>query len=119
MFNNGYNSFYPYQSAGYKQGLFSSLKGKFNWSGILSNTQKTLNIINQAIPVFYQIKPIWSNAKTVFKIIGAMKDDDNNNKTNSIKNYNKSTNSTKNISKANNNSHDKNTEFDNSPSFFL
>ncbi len=49
---------------------------KFNWSEFLSNTQKTLNVVNQAIPIFYQIKPIWNNAKTMFRIMGAIKEDD-------------------------------------------
>lgn len=39
-----------------------------NWSGLLDGTQKTLGIINQAIPIIYQVKPIISNAKTMFKI---------------------------------------------------
>ena len=26
-----------------------------NWAGLLSNTQKTLNIVNQAIPIVYQV----------------------------------------------------------------
>lgn len=120
MFNNGFNNFYPYQGFGYKQGLFSSLKGKFNWSGILNNTQKTLNIINQAIPVFYQIKPIWNNTKTVFKIMGAIKDDDNKGSNN---NYNRNSNISKNTNKnnSNNNNSNNNTSYvnDNTPSFFL
>lgn len=51
-------------------------KAKFNWSNLLNNTQKTLNVINQAIPIFYQVRPIWNNAKTMFKIMGAIKEDD-------------------------------------------
>ena len=78
MFNSGYNSFYPYQNIGAKTGLFSFFKGKINWSTLLNNTQKTLNIINQAIPVFYQVKPMWNNTKTIFKIIGAVKEEEKN-----------------------------------------
>lgn len=113
MFNSGFNSFYPYQSLGAKQGLFSIFKGKINWGSLLSNTQKTLNIINQAIPVFYQVKPIWNNTKTVFKIMGALKEDDkkinnnfkyNQNKTRKINAY---TNINNNI------------QNDNTPNFFL
>jgi len=40
----------------------------FNFSELLNKTQKTLNIINQAIPIFYQIKPLWNNTKTILKI---------------------------------------------------
>ena len=73
MYNNSmyYNNFFPYQN----NGVFKkSLKG-INWSNILNNTQKTLNVINQAIPVYYQIKPIWSNAKTMLRMVNALKDD--------------------------------------------
>lgn len=112
MFNNGYNAFYPYGGMSYKAGLFSSLKGKFNWSSLLNNTQKTLNIINQAIPVFYQVKPIWNNTKTVFKIMGAIKDDDSNT-TRAVNNNINNTNNVNNTSTSNlNNSN-------NTPSFFL
>lgn len=53
----------------------SGLKA-INWSSLLDGTQKTLGVINQAIPVVYQIKPIVNNAKTLFKIAGAIKSDD-------------------------------------------
>lgn len=52
----------------------SSLKA-INWGGLLEGTQKTLGVINQAIPVVYQIKPIVNNAKTLFKIAGSMRED--------------------------------------------
>ncbi len=52
------------------------IRPKFDWGNFLSNTQKTLNVVNQAIPIFYQIKPIFNNAKTMFRIMGALKDDD-------------------------------------------
>lgn len=78
MYNNPmyYNNFYPYQNGfvNKRLGLFN-LK-KINWSNILNNTQKTLNVINQAIPVYYQIKPIWGNAKTMFRMVNAIKEDD-------------------------------------------
>ena len=86
MFNNPY----LYQSA-YRPGLLSRLFGGgaasaagasanavrsgINWSNILTNTQKSLGIINQAIPLVYQVKPMINNAKTMFKIAGAMKGD--------------------------------------------
>ena len=47
-------------------------KHRFNWSNILSNTQKTLGIINQAIPIVYQVRPLLNNARTLFKIAGAI-----------------------------------------------
>ncbi|MFA5407355.1 MAG: VrrA/YqfQ family protein [Bacilli bacterium] len=66
MFNR--NSMYqPFSN------LYSATpKAHFNWSDLLNNTQKTLSVINQAIPIFYQVKPIWNNAKTMFKVMGEM-----------------------------------------------
>ncbi len=39
-----------------------------NWGGLLDGAQKTLGVINQAIPIVYQVKPIINNAKTMFRI---------------------------------------------------
>lgn len=52
-------------------GLLSLLKN-IKWSSILDGTSKTLGVINQAIPVIYQVKPIINNAKTMFKIANIM-----------------------------------------------
>ncbi len=81
MYNNPYmyNNF-PYQHTNLngitKKGLFPS---KVNWNNLLNNTQKTLNVINQAIPLYYQVKPIYNNAKTMFRMVSALKDDDKEN----------------------------------------
>ena len=79
MYNNPmyHNNFFPYQNnitgSGIKRTLFNIKK--INWSNLLNNTQKTLNVINQAIPVYYQVKPIWSNAKTMFRMVSSLKND--------------------------------------------
>lgn len=57
----------------WKNGLNTS---KITFSGILNGTSKTLGVINQAIPVFYQIKPIWNNAKTMFKVVRGLNSHD-------------------------------------------
>jgi len=79
------------------------LLGKFSFSGFLNGASKTLNVVNQAIPVFYQVKPIFNNAKTMFRIMGAIKDDNkpstNKNITNIInKKENNNINTNQNIS---------------------
>lgn len=113
-----YNNFFPYQNMNMpttgvssKKGLLSGLFGlsRINWGSLLNNTQKTLNVINQAIPVYYQIKPIYNNARTMFKVMGAMSDNKGtsnntnaNSRTNTVTfpetNTNLSDNSQKNIS---------------------
>lgn len=97
MYNNPmyYNNFFPYQNPFpgnggiLKKGLLFSGLRSINWSNILNNTQKTLNVINQAIPVYYQVKPIWGNAKTMFRMVSALKDENNNTTPTSSDNDNK------------------------------
>ena len=69
---------FPNQVA--KSGLLGATSGlkSINWASILDNTQKTLGVINQAIPIVYQVKPIINNAKTMFRIADVMKTNDNN-----------------------------------------
>lgn len=74
MYNQSYYPFnYPR-----KPSFFSNFKN-MNWSTFLDGTQKTLSIINQAIPVIYQIKPIYQNAKTIFKVAKELKNDEEKN----------------------------------------
>ena len=81
MYNNPmyYNNSFPYQNNFLKKGPSFLGFRNINWSNILNNTQKTLNVINQAIPVYYQIKPIWGNAKTMLRMVNALKEDDKTN----------------------------------------
>lgn len=72
----------------------TSLFSKINFSKILSGTQKTLSFINQAIPAYYQIKPIVKNFKTISRIGKEFTKSTNNtnvnyNKNNVINNTNK------------------------------
>ena len=67
--------------------LFSGLRN-LSLGSVLSGTQRTLNVINQAIPLFYQIKPLWNNTKTLFRIANAVNSDEkvnNNTNTTTIK----------------------------------
>lgn len=92
-------------------GLFSRLGRGFNLGSILNNTQRTLNVINQAIPVVKQAGPMMNNMKTMFKLAGAFKDETDNK--DSIKKESQSTNidsSTSNSVSYNN---------DNQPEFFV
>ena len=50
------------------RGLQYGIPRNINWAGILTTAGKTLNVVNQAIPVFYQIGPIYKNIKTMFRV---------------------------------------------------
>lgn len=98
-----YPNYYPYQNMPNmlpKRGITSLFKGhNVNWTNLLNNTQKTLNVINQAIPVYYQMKPIYNNAKTMLRMVSALKDDksttnnsSNSSNTNNLNDNKKNTN---------------------------
>ena len=105
--NNFYN---PYMYRNYinysrpSNGLFNGFFKKFNLSSFLTGANKTLNVVNQAIPIYYQIKPMVANAKTMFKVINAVKNTDNKNDSN--------------INKTNTKKESKNIN-DGSPTFFI
>lgn len=46
----------------------TSFLSKINWRSFLSNAQKTLNVVNQAIPLYYQVKPVFKNIRTLGRI---------------------------------------------------
>lgn len=50
-----------------------------DFAGVLDGCQKTLSIINQAIPIIYQVKPLFSGAKTLFRIADALDNNDDKN----------------------------------------
>ena len=75
---NYYNPYftYPYLNSipTNSGGILSRLFGRgINWSSLLSGTQKTLSVVNQAIPLVKQVSPVMKNAKTMFKIMNEFK----------------------------------------------
>ena len=71
---NPYFSTFPYMNTIQKTGIFSRIFGNnINLGSILTGTQKTLNIVNQAIPIIKQAGPVFNNAKTMFKVMNEFK----------------------------------------------
>ena len=68
-------------------GLFSKLfKGNINFTSILNNTGKVLQIANQTIPLVKQVTPVVRNAKTMFKVLNEFKKNDDFRKSQKKKN---------------------------------
>ena len=111
--NRGFSPFGTY-------GLGTAARSGINWSSLLSNTQKTLGIINQAIPAFYQIKPIFNNMKTMFRVVNEINKDDT--KTTKPNTNNINYNNNQNLTNTNNNFENNNmvTNYDDEgPNFFV
>ena len=88
----------------------------FTFSGLLNGASKTLGVINQAIPVFYQVKPIINNAKTMYRVAKEINSNDRKNTSTNTNSSNSSNNSNNNTSTNNisNNNNDVN-----KPNFFI
>ncbi len=57
----------PYIRPGLLERTVAATKS-FNFGSFLDGIQKTLGVINQAIPIVYQVKPMLQNARTMFRI---------------------------------------------------
>lgn len=74
---NFYNPYYymmPTATSGLGRGLLGgAIRGGINWSSILNGAQRTLGLVNQAIPFVKQAAPMVRNAKTMFKVMNEFK----------------------------------------------
>ena len=71
-------------------GLFSKITNgirSVNWSGFLTNANKTLDVVNQAIPLVRQAGPMVNNMKSMLRIAKAFGSETNNSR-HTNKNYN-------------------------------
>lgn len=109
MFRNSYLSSmgnfanrFPFGVPNISNGLGSTLgtaklgaASKFSLTGILDNASKTINTINQIVPLYQQVKPIFSNAKTALNIFKNVKNINNIPTNNIPDNSNNNQNTTK------------------------
>ena len=118
-FVNPYNAVGAASALPRTGGLLSKLGLRnINFGNILTNTSKTLNVINQAIPVVKQVGPMFNNMKSILKVASLFNDattpSNNNNNNNSINNkVNNETSGERNENTITNNS------YSNSPNFFI
>mgnify|MGYP000726004410 FL=1 len=118
-FVNPYNAVGATSALPRTGGLLSKLGLRnINFGNILTNTSKTLNVINQAIPVVKQVGPMFNNMKSILKVASLFNDattpSNNNNNNNSSNNkVNNETSGEKNKNTITNNS------YSNSPNFFI
>lgn len=76
---NYYNPyiFYPYTTMtnNATTGILGGALGSrgFSFTNLLNGAQKTLNFVNQAIPVVKQVSPMMKNAKTMFRVMNEFK----------------------------------------------
>lgn len=110
-------------------GIFSRLSNSMraikgvNWGSLITNTSKTLNVVNQAIPLVKQVGPMVNNMKSIVKIASIFKDETdiksitNTKINNSSNNY--STPQNKAIQPKEEKKESNYNYYDNSPTFFI
>ena len=82
---------FPYNSYARPQGMFSGLRSLTKGdtlTGFLDGAQKTLGVINQAIPIIHQVGPMITNAKTMFKIADVINTPDKTYNNSNVENMN-------------------------------
>ena len=111
-----YLGYYPYMTIPQRTGLFSSLFRGGGLSSLISGTQRTLGVINQAIPVIRQVRPVVNNAKTMFKVMNEFKKNDT---LKQKKNVQKTTKKTETNNTDNIITNEKNAQPTDGPTFFI
>ena len=80
------NFYNPYFYSMTTETGISSLLSRFSLRSLISGTSKTLNFVNQAIPVVKQVSPIMKNLKTMFNVMNEFKKNDIDNTINTNSN---------------------------------
>ena len=117
------------QGASRGLGLFNRLGSSMraikgiNWGGLITNASKTLNVVNQAIPLVRQVGPMMNNMKSMMRIASIFKDEtDIRPKNKNIKGSNSVVYNKTNTKQLNNQdvaTKSNATYYDNSPTFFV
>ena len=62
------------------RGLFSRIGGsKISLSGILNGAQKTIGTVNQIVPLYNQVKPMFQNSKILLNVAKGLRNNNNSN----------------------------------------
>lgn len=70
------NFYNPYLYAIPTASTAPSLLSRLSFGSILNGASRTLNFVNQAIPVFKQMSPLMKNLKTMFNVMNEFKKTD-------------------------------------------
>lgn len=105
-------------------GLFSRITNgirSVNWSGLLTNANKTLDVVNQTIPLVRQAGPMFNNMKSMLRVAKAFGSETTSNKNGKINSNNMSNNINSNnyVSNNENISQKKETHDESAPNFFI
>lgn len=71
--------------------MFGTMRSGITLSSVLGGISKGLGIINQAIPLYREIKPMIGSARKVMSVLQELKVNNNSNNTNNTTSNNKTT----------------------------
>ena len=70
------NFYNPYLYSMPVEAAAPSLLSRFSFSSLINGASRTLNLVNQAIPVVKQMSPMMKNLKTMFSVMNEFKKND-------------------------------------------
>ncbi len=82
------NFYNPYLYSMPVEAAAPSLLSRFSFSSLINGASRTLNLVNQAIPVVKQMSPMMKNLKTMFNVMNEFKKADIENSIQSIEEAN-------------------------------
>lgn len=71
--------------------MFGTMRSGITLSNVLGGISKGLGILNQAIPLYREIKPMIGSARKVMSVLQELKVNNNSNNTNNTTSNNKTT----------------------------
>lgn len=71
--------------------MFGTMRSGITLSSVLGGISKGLGILNQAIPLYREIKPMIGSARKVMSVLQELKVNNNSNNTNNTTSNNKTT----------------------------
>ncbi len=120
FFIPNYSYTMPIKSPGLFSRIFGGIRG-FNWSGLLTNANKTLNVVNQTIPLIRQTGPMFNNLRSMMHLARAFNSETGtiNNKIINNQISNNNSNNNNNILPSKELTHNILEQSSESPSFFI
>lgn len=88
------------RSPGLINRVLSGLRS-FNWRGLVSGANRTLNVVNQTIPLIRQARPMVNNVKSIWQLARAFGNETGNKRSNNLIDKNNNSTNANNISNNN------------------
>jgi len=81
------NSFFRQEASGFLGRIGNTFRS-FNWRGLFNGAKKTLNFVNQTIPLIRQARPAFENIRSITRLVKSFKSETGSKVNNNFKKNN-------------------------------